>query len=215
VAARTYAYRSRAPSQPYDVVATPADQVYGPIDVQDARASAAVAASTRVIMRYGGRPIWAFFSASSGGRTSSVSAAFGGSDLPYLTPVADRYDGAGGANPYHDWPQQSGGAATTFSAAQLRSLLDLRSTWFRLRQVTLTAPASTRAGTPIVLAGRVWPRPRAAVPIEFRYEGETGWRGRPSPPRRPRTGPSPSRCVRSGRSATASSYGAPPHPWSA
>ena len=49
-----------------------------------------------------------FFSSSSGGRTSSEQAAWGTtSGEPYLVPVIDRYDSAGGANPNHTWAPQT------------------------------------------------------------------------------------------------------------
>src|SRR5207248_1413283 len=78
-------------------------QEYCPVERQAAASDAAVKATARTKVLYGNHVATTFFSSSSGGRTSSISASWGGTDLPYLVPVRDRYDGAGGANPNHTW----------------------------------------------------------------------------------------------------------------
>ncbi|MGZ4482276.1 MAG: SpoIID/LytB domain-containing protein, partial [Gaiellales bacterium] len=106
VAARSYAVATAKhadPSSLFDAYCDTRSQVYGPIAHEDPRSDAAVTATAGQVMKYQGQVIPAFFSSSSGGRTSSLSASWGAPDRPYLTPVADPYDGASGANPNHTW----------------------------------------------------------------------------------------------------------------
>jgi stage II sporulation protein D len=99
VAARTYATwsRSQNPSRYYQICDTTSCQVYGGVVAEDARSTAAVTATARKILTYGGKPAFSQFSSSSGGWTSA-----GG--VPYLTAKADPYDGLGG-NPVHEWTE--------------------------------------------------------------------------------------------------------------
>ena len=97
VAARTYATWSRDqyPSRYYQICDTTACQVYGGAGVEDSRSNAAVTATAKQILTYGGKPAFTQFSSSSGGWTSSGSVA-------YLTAKADPYDAYDG-NPVHEW----------------------------------------------------------------------------------------------------------------
>src|SRR5436190_14102365 len=105
VAARSYAVSTRNPSGPFDAYSDTRSQVYGPIEHEAAGSTAAVAATAHRVVWYKHTVATTFFSSSSGGRTASEQAAWGTSTgQPYLRPVIDRYDGAGGANPYHNWP---------------------------------------------------------------------------------------------------------------
>ena len=145
---------------------------------------------------------------------------------PYLVPVTDRYDGAGGLNPNHTWTTQAvlavrpgarrwacpaasrsldhdhrpglaagavGGASTPSERHARRwrrrpgrrSTLGLRSTCFRLLQVTLDRAGDRRStGTPSRSPAQVWPdgpagRRHARAP---RCDaGSTAWQA----PRRP------------------------------
>ena len=107
VAARSYAYRTRNTDQSISAIDTKADvanQTYCPIEREGTASASAVAATSREIVTYQGSVAATFYSASSGGRTSSMQASWGSSfGYPYLVPVTDRYDGAGGANPNHTW----------------------------------------------------------------------------------------------------------------
>jgi hypothetical protein len=51
----------------------------------------------------------------------------------------------------------------------------LRSSFFRVLQVTLNAPKSVAKGKPLALTGRVWPRPATPVSIQVRNAGMTTW----------------------------------------
>ena len=97
VAARTYASWSRDqyPDRYYQICDTSSCQVYGGEGVEDPRSNAAVDATSRRILTYGGKPAFTQFGSSNGGWTSAGS-------VPYLTARSDPYDGFAG-NPVHDW----------------------------------------------------------------------------------------------------------------
>ena len=97
VAARTYATWSRNQYRHryYQICDTSACQVYGGASGEDPRSNAAVDATRRQILTYGGKPAFTQFSSSDGGWTAD-----GGQ--PYLPAQADPYDGWSG-NPVHDW----------------------------------------------------------------------------------------------------------------
>ena len=108
VAARSYAVATRNPSGLFDAYADTRSQVYGPIEHEASASTAAVAATAHRVVFYRHTVATTFFSSSSGGRTASEQAAWGTSTgQPYLVPVVDRYDAAGGANPNHTWPAQT------------------------------------------------------------------------------------------------------------
>ena len=97
VAARTYATwsRSQYPTRYYQICDTSYCQVYGGQGAEDPRSNAAVTATARQILTYGGKPAFTQFSSSSGGWTSAGS-------VPYLAANADPYDDYDG-NPVHAW----------------------------------------------------------------------------------------------------------------
>jgi stage II sporulation protein D len=99
VAARTYATWSRGqyPHRYYQICDTTSCQVYGGVGAEDPRSTAAVTATARQILTYGGKPAFSQFSSSSGGWTSD-----GG--VPYLSAKADPYDDFSG-NPVHAWTE--------------------------------------------------------------------------------------------------------------
>ena len=97
VAARTYAAFERAENidRYYQICDTSSCQVYGGFDREVDSTNAAVRATAKQILRYGGEPAFTQFSSSSGGWTSS-----GG--FPYLPAKADPYDATSG-NTNHSW----------------------------------------------------------------------------------------------------------------
>jgi len=120
VAARSYAVATRNPSGLFDAYADTRSQVYGPIEHEAAASTAAVISTAHRVVWYKHTVATTFFSSSSGGRTASEQAAWGTSTgQPYLVPVIDRYDAAGGANPNHTW------RATTYTPAGLARALGL------------------------------------------------------------------------------------------
>jgi stage II sporulation protein D len=107
VAARSYAVANLSPAGDFDAYADTRSQNYCPIEREAAASDAASAATSRQIMTYHGSPIVAYYSASSGGRTSTTTASWGSAvNPPYLVPVNDPYDGAGGLNPNHTWARR-------------------------------------------------------------------------------------------------------------
>ena len=99
VAARSYALANRISGRPYDVYADVRSQVYGGIGSEDARATAAIAATAGQVMLYGGRIVNALFHSTSGGRTVSAAEVFG-MEVPYLVPVDDP---GSALSPVHAW----------------------------------------------------------------------------------------------------------------
>jgi SpoIID/LytB domain protein len=104
VAARTYAI-AHGKTSTYDICDTTACQVYGGVDIEDARTTAATQATAGAIRTYNGAPINAEFGASNGGWTVS-----GG--VPYLPAEADPYDGID--------PRSSNTWAATLSATDIQ-----------------------------------------------------------------------------------------------
>ena len=118
VAARSYAVATRHPSSAFDAYADTRSQVYGPIEHEASASTAAVTATAHQVLWYHGAVAIGFFSSSSGGRTASEQAAWGtSSGEPYLVPVRDRYDAAGGLNPNHTW------AAAAYTPGSLAAAL--------------------------------------------------------------------------------------------
>jgi stage II sporulation protein D len=210
VAARSYA-AATAGGATYDAYPDTRSQMYCPIERQAAASNAAVTATKRQVVKYGGSVATTFFSSSSGGWTSSLSASWGSPDRPYLVPVRDRYDGAGGANPNHTWTPVAysssglasalgvsgsvssvdqtidgpshrvlsvvvhhGGGDSTMTASEVFSHLHLRSTYFRILQVSLSAPGDLDAGRQFQLRGRLWPRP-SSFTLEVQKGASGAW----------------------------------------
>jgi len=102
VAARSYALaelENVVTARAFDVYADTRDQVYGGVAAESAPVTAAVQATAKQIVLYGGKVATTYFSSSSGGRTVSAAEALG-KPIPYLVSVDDPYDTL---SPYHDW----------------------------------------------------------------------------------------------------------------
>ncbi len=85
------------------VYASTVDQVYAGIDHEVPPWIAAVDTTKGLVATYGGKPIQAYYSSSSGGHTENNENVFGGSALPYLRGVCDTGDYFGGENPHANW----------------------------------------------------------------------------------------------------------------
>jgi stage II sporulation protein D len=106
VAGRSYAVATMRGTGDFDAYSDTRSQAYCPIESEGAGTADAVQATAGQVLRNGGDVITAFYSSSSGGRTSTLTASWGSSANPdYIVPVNDRYDDAGGANPNHTWPR--------------------------------------------------------------------------------------------------------------
>jgi SpoIID/LytB domain protein len=109
IAGRTYAYEKfvrlggNRTICNCTVYATTADQAYVGVKQEVPRWVAAVDGTAGVVVTYGGKPIQAFYSSSSGGFTENNENVFGGEALPYLRGVCDPGDYYGGDNPNGNW----------------------------------------------------------------------------------------------------------------
>ncbi|MBN1759958.1 MAG: SpoIID/LytB domain-containing protein [Chitinispirillaceae bacterium] len=110
VAARTYTYRRiiERKEQPFDLVATVADQVYGGVDVEYREADKAIKATRNTILTYGDSIILAYYHSTCGGTTSDVHQVWRKPAEPYLRSVSD-LDGSGKAwcraSAYFTWEE--------------------------------------------------------------------------------------------------------------
>lgn len=113
VAARSYSAYKRghvSKTAKWDICDTVMCQVYGgvrlipktgkPVVLEQASTNAAIAATKREVRTYGGRPIFAEFSSSSGGWTKAHPT------VPYLSAHRDPYDGLDSRNTSHHWRGQ-------------------------------------------------------------------------------------------------------------
>ena len=95
VASRTYALTDHAGGSRFDVYSDTRSQVYNGAAAETPATNAAVAATARQIVTYGGHPAITYFFASSGGMTESVQDGFpGAAPAPWLVGVSDGYEGA-------------------------------------------------------------------------------------------------------------------------
>ncbi len=69
----------------------------------------------------------------------------------------------------------AGGSDHSLTAGDVFSRLGLRSTYFRILQVTLAAPRSSVAGEAYHLKGRLWPRPQGAFKLESKSGASGSW----------------------------------------
>jgi stage II sporulation protein D len=101
VAARTYALATKRSGGDFDLYPDIRSQSYGGASVEHPETNAAVDATAGKIVTYKGKPITAYYFASSGGRTASIQDIWLGSQpVPYLVSVSDPYDNV---CPEHSW----------------------------------------------------------------------------------------------------------------
>ena len=101
VAARTYAITTGAGGAVFDQYPDTRSQVYRGLSHERPRTNAAVALTSREVVKYRDEPVITYFFSTSGGRTENVENFFYGSEpKPYLRSVADPY---GGRSPRHRW----------------------------------------------------------------------------------------------------------------
>jgi stage II sporulation protein D len=100
VVARSYALTSLKPSAIFDVFADTRSQAYRGVEGEAAATTAAVRATSGIVVTYGTAIARTLFHSSSGGRTAAVEEAFGGAPVPYLRSVDDPFDTL---SPHHNW----------------------------------------------------------------------------------------------------------------
>jgi stage II sporulation protein D len=100
VVARSYALTSLRPSAVFDVFADTRSQAYRGVAGEAASTTAAVRATSGIVVTFGTAIARTLFHSSSGGRTAAVEEVFGGTPVPYLRSVADPFDTV---SPHHNW----------------------------------------------------------------------------------------------------------------
>lgn len=113
VAARSYAYSYLLEAGDYDVVDTTDNQVYYGYNPANVNIAAAVKATSRQVLYYGGKIAKAYFSASNGGQTELTSNVWGGI-VGYITMKDDPYDTRSTIAPSETlyFPKTNSGAST-------------------------------------------------------------------------------------------------------
>jgi len=106
VAARTYArwFVVSPRSSLYDICDTTACQVYNGVNAEHPLANDAIAKTAGRVLTYNGQPVFAEFSASNGGITSS-------GNQPYFVTKTDPYDNEASGDPYLGWTVQVNAAS--------------------------------------------------------------------------------------------------------
>jgi len=92
IASRSYALANLRPDATFDLYDDDRSQNYRGLTKEYPTAVAATAATRGQVLRYHGRLVNAFFSASNGGVTRRAESVFGGPPLPYLATRPDRFD---------------------------------------------------------------------------------------------------------------------------
>jgi stage II sporulation protein D len=148
VAARSYALATLQVGAPYDVYSDTRSQMYLGISSEAPSTTAAVDATKKQVVMYGGKVAETFFSSTSGGRTES-SQGWTGTALPYLVSVTDPYDDI---SPYHNWGPVPVTAQAIAKALKLTSPITDATTIAnasgRVGQLSLVTPL-----TPVSVAG--------------------------------------------------------------
>ena len=139
VAARSYAVASIVKGKVWDLYPDGRSQQYLGAAAETPQTTAAVKATARRVLLYGGKVATAFYSSSSGGQTTSALDAFG-LNLPYLPSQPDPWDTA---SPDHRWPTKS------VTGAQLAKALGMRSA---VAEVRSQISSSLRVATLVAIA---------------------------------------------------------------
>lgn len=100
VAARTYALRGLRPGGDFDLYADVRSQVYGGLNAENARGTAAVRRTRGLAVTYQGALASTFFHSTSGGRTAAIDEVWNAAPVPYLRSVEDPHDDI---SPVHTW----------------------------------------------------------------------------------------------------------------
>ena len=154
VAARTYALRQRSASQPFDVKATVASQVYKGVEAETPSTREAVASTRGEVLMYGGNLVNAVFHSSSGGSTEN-SGDLWIQQLPYLVSVPD----VDQDSPVSRWQQRLEPLALTKAFGEIggANRIEILSTTSsgRVRQARVMGPSGTLVLTGAELRSRL------------------------------------------------------------
>jgi stage II sporulation protein D len=149
VASRSYALATRKIAAPFDVYADTRSQAYLGVSHETPATTAAIDATKRQVVMFGGKVASTFFFSTSGGETESIADAWGVSGLPYLVAVPDPYDVV---SPFHNWgPIPISGRTFAKALKVMGSILDLQTTLNpsgRVAEVSvITLPALSAGST--------------------------------------------------------------------
>ena len=146
VAARSYALAHRLSGRGFDLYADVRSQVYGGVAAEDARATAAIVATSGQVLLYEHKIADTLFHSTSGGRTISAAEAFG-THVPYLVEADDPFSSL---SPVHRWGPVLVGDLLARKGLGLRSaILGLRLTRYPSGRVR-SAVVRTAAGETMV-----------------------------------------------------------------
>ena len=154
VAARTYALRQRSASQPFDVSATVASQVYKGVEAETPATREAVVSTRGEVLMYGGSLVNAVFHSSSGGSTEN-SGDLWSQQLPYLVSVPD----VDQDSPVSRWQQRLEPLALTKAFGEIggANRIEILATTSsgRVRQARVMGPSGTLVLTGAELRSRL------------------------------------------------------------
>jgi stage II sporulation protein D len=139
VAARSYALTSIVKGKTWDLYPDGRSQQYLGASAETSQTTAAVKATARQVLFYGGKVATTFYSSSSGGQTASALDIFG-LDLPYLPSQPDPWDDG---SPYHLWKTKS------YTGRQLAKALGMRAA---VTEVRSQVSASLRVASLVAIA---------------------------------------------------------------
>jgi stage II sporulation protein D len=167
VAARSYAVVSRRTSGIFDLYADTRSQVYNGVPAEDPRATAAIDATKRQVVRHDGAVAWTFFHSTSGGQTASIQHVWATTPRPYLVSVADPHDDL---SPYHNW------GPFRYSAASFRGKLGSSAPRGALLDATAAKNASKRVAT-VTAKGALGNRQLSGTTFQARFGLRSSWFG--------------------------------------
>src|SRR5829696_9978237 len=140
VAARSYALAHRLSGKPFDLYADVRSQVYGGVEGEHPRTTAAIQATKGEVLLWNAKPIDALFHSTSGGATVDAAEVFG-KPVPYLVGVED---------PHSDFSPVNRWGPVAIPETLVRKALKLRAPVNRLELVR--APSGRVASANVLTA---------------------------------------------------------------
>jgi stage II sporulation protein D len=151
VAARSYALATLHPNTDFDLYPDDRSQMYGGVRAERDATNLAIGATAQQVLVWRDRIIPAFYSSTSGGKTSSVHDAWPHArQVPYLVSVNDPYDYL---SPHHVWP------TLVLSANRVAQVLHLSDA----RDMVVVPNSSGRAKAVRILTSQGWKQFRGGV----------------------------------------------------
>jgi stage II sporulation protein D len=143
VAARTYALRQRRPSEPFDLRATVASQVYKGAEAETSSTRQAVSSTRGLVLMHGNSLINAVFHSSAGGSTEN-SGELWSRQMPYLVSVPDFDD----SSPVSRWEKPLPPALLSRAFAEIGGVR-------RIEVIATTSTGRVRQARVVGLSGQL------------------------------------------------------------